>query len=400
MSNFFIVLRKELTDIIRDKKTLAFTVILPILIFPVLFKIMSVTMESKINDVQNEINIVVNGDIDSKLGNILNSQSNIKIRDYKDDKKALKDGDIQLIVNIPEDVDNKILNGEAANIEFLIDDQSEKSSLSASVVESLFNEYSENIVEQRLSSLNVDSSILEPITIETKSGISDDGTDNSSMNTILGMIPALIVILLLSPTIGLSADLGAGEKERGTFEPLLSTSVNRNSILWGKIASISIVLLVTLILTIISLVFSFKDFVGTISDAAGAVSSINLNINIMSILYIILFCIFIIIFVSTLQVGVSMYARSSKEANTYLTGLIMPIMLLAFIPLYLDVKSIDILFFNIPIVNAICVMKEVMIGIYNTTHILIVLAWHIIYVVGVLIGVKLLFSREEVVFRS
>lgn len=400
MNNFFIVLRKELTDIIRDKKTLAFTVILPILIFPVLFRIMSVTMESKINDVQNEINIAVNGDIDSELGDILNSQSNIKIREYKDDKKALKDGDIQLIVNIPENVDNKISNGEAANIEFLIDDQSEKSSLSAGVIESLFNDYSDKIVEQRLSKLNVESSILEPLTVETKSGISKDGKDNSSMNTVLGMIPALIVILLLSPTIGLSADLGAGEKERGTFEPLLSTSVNRNSILWGKITSISIVLLVTLILTIISLVFSFKDFVGTISDTAGAATSIDLNINIMSILFIVLFCIFIIIFVSTLQVGVSMYARSSKEANTYLTGLIMPIMLLAFIPLYLDVKSIDTLFFNIPIVNAICVMKEIMIGIYNTTHIAIVLVWHIIYVVAVLIGAKILFSREEVVFRS
>ena len=45
-------------------------------------------------------------------------------------------------------------------------------------------------------------------------------------------------------------------------------------------------------------------------------------------------------------------------------------------------------------------MKEVMIGIYNTTHILIVLAWHIFYVVLALIIAKVLFSREELIFRS
>ena len=75
-------------------------------------------------------------------------------------------------------------------------------------------------------------------------------------------------------------------------------------------------------------------------------------------------------------------------------------MILAFIPMYMDVKNISMLFLNIPIINSICVMKEVMIGIYNTTHILIVLAWHIFYVVLALIIAKVLFSREELIFRS
>lgn len=398
MSNFFTILKKELIDIIRDRKTIAFTILLPILIYPVLFQVMSVTMKSSQEDAKKEINIVINGDKDSNLSKLLTSQENIKEKNNDNPKKALKDGDLQLIINIPSNVDEEIASGNSVDLEILIDDQSEKSTIAGSMVESLINDYSKSIVESRLSELNVDSKILNPINIETKSGINEDGTNNSNANTILGMIPALIVIMLLSPTMGLAADLGAGEKERGTFEPLLSTSVNRNSILWGKITTISIVSVLTLLLSMVSLLVSFKGFVNSVTERVG--ESINLNINIITILFIILFCIFIIIFMSTLQVVISISARSTKEANTYLSGLIIPIMILAFIPIYMDVKNIGIIFFNIPIINSICVMKEIMIGIYNTTHILIVLAWHIFYVVLALIVAKILFSREELIFRS
>lgn len=398
MSNFFTILKKELIDIIRDRKTIAFTILLPILIYPVLFQVMSITMKSSQEDAKKEINVVINGDKDSNLSKLLTSQENIKEKNYENPKKALKDGDLQLIINIPSNVDEEIASGNSVDLEILIDDQSEKSTIAGSMVESLINDYSKSIVESRLSELNVDSKILSPINIETKSGINEDGTNNSSANTILGMIPALIVIMLLSPTMGLAADLGAGEKERGTFEPLLSTSVNRNSILWGKITTISIISVLTLILSMVSLLVSFKGFVNSVTEGMG--EGINLNINIITILFIILFCIFIIIFMSTLQVVISISARSTKEANTYLSGLIIPIMILAFIPIYMDVKNIGVIFFNIPIINSICVMKEIMIGIYNTTHILIVLAWHIFYVVLALIVAKILFSREELIFRS
>ena len=373
MSNFFTILKKELIDIIRDRKTLAFTILLPILIYPILFQIMSVTMQSSQEDAKKEINVVINGDKDSELGKVLTSQENIKEQNYDEPKKALKDGKLQLIINIPDNVDEEIEKGNSINLEILIDDQSEKSTIAESMVESIVNSYSNSIVENRLSKLNVNSEIL-------------------------GMLPALIVIMLLSPTMGLAADLGAGEKERGTFEPLLSTSVNRNSILWGKITTISIISVIALLLSMVSLFVSFKGFVNSATEGLG--ESINLNIDIITILFIILFCVFIIIFISTLQVVISISARSTKEANTYLSGLIVPIMILAFIPMYMDVKNISMLFLNIPIINSICVMKEVMIGIYNTTHILIVLAWHIFYVVLALIIAKVLFSREELIFRS
>ena len=107
MSNFFTILKKELIDIIRDRKTLAFTILLPILIYPILFQIMSVTMQSSEEDAKKEINVVINGDKDSELGKVLTSQENIKEQNYDEPKKALKDGKLQLIINIPDNVRNR-----------------------------------------------------------------------------------------------------------------------------------------------------------------------------------------------------------------------------------------------------------------------------------------------------
>ncbi|MDS0527529.1 ABC transporter permease [Clostridium sp. SHJSY1] len=395
MNNFITVLKKELTDILRDRKTIAFTILLPILIYPVMFKVMGTTIKSGEKDAEKEIRLVIEGDTDSSLVQILKSQNNITIKNIEDPSKALKDGEIELIVNLPKNIDKNIAENKETKIELLVDDQSDKSTIAAGMVNTLFDNYSKQVVQQRLNGLGVESTILTPFSIEQKSGISEDGKMNSAANMLMGMLPGMIVLFLLTPTVGLAADMGAGEKERGTFEPLLSTSGNRNSLLWGKIASMAIIAVVALIASMISLSVSFKGYIASVAG-----TEISLDINSKAIAVVILFAIFIIVAICTLQIGISIYARSTKEANTYLSGLLIPMMLLVFVPMYMNVKSIKEIFFHIPLINAVCVMKESLFGIYNLQHILMVLGWHILYIIVIVTITKYMFSREEVVFRS
>lgn len=396
MNNLWTVFKKELTDILRDKKTLAFTIILPILIYPIMFKVMGYAMDSSKKDAEKEIKLVVEGNTDSNLVNLLKEQDNITIEDkIEDPKKALKDGDIQVIVNIPEKMDESIKNNQQVNLELLIDDQSNKSTIASSMVKTLVEQYSKIIVEGRLTSIGVDSSIITPISVEEKSGVSDDGEMNPVASMLMGMLPAMLVIMLLAPTMGLASDIGAGEKERGTFEPLLSTSANRSSILWGKILSISVISAIALTASMISLIISFKDYAATLSG-----ENVALSISGKSIALTMVLALFMIITVATMQIGISIYARSTKEANTYLSGLMMPMMILAFIPMYMDVKSLNEILFHVPVMNAVVLIKEFFFGIYNISHIVIVLVWHLVYVGVVTLAAKCMFSKEEVIFRS
>ena len=214
---------------------------------------------------------------------------------------------------------------------------------------------------------------------------------NSIGIQILNILPTILIIFMISPTIGIAADLVAGEKERGTFEPLLSTSAGRMSIFWGKLIAISSVAFITLIVTLASMI-------GSMLYIFSGGGKIGISIGAFAIIGII--SLFVLVALSAVEISISIFARSMKEANTYLGGFIVPVMILTYIPFMMDAKSIGFLFFNIPIVNAVVVMKEAIAGVFNPVHISVVLGWHIVYVAAAVFLAKFMFSKEEVVFRS
>lgn len=395
MSNFFTVLKKELLDIVRDKKTLVFTLILPILIYPLMFKFMSSSMNQAQESAQKEINIYIDGDKDSQIAKAITTLDNIKIIDVKSPEESLKSGDIQLIVSIPNNFDENILNGQNDKIQILIDEESNKSMIASSIISDIYENYKNTIIEQRLLEKGLDSSILKPFEIEVKSGINENNEDiNSGASMLLTMIPTLIVILMVSSTVGMAADLGAGEKERFTFEPLLSTAAKRSSLLWGKITALCTISFIALIANLLVMVFSMQKFM---SFGEG---NIDFNLSIVTILGMLIVGSLLLITLAALQISVSIYARSTKEANSYLAAITMPTMILSFIPYMMDAKSINPAFFNIPITNAICLMKEFTVNIFDIKHILIVLIWHIVYIGLSITFAKYMFSKEEVIFRN
>ncbi|CDG02744.1 Putative Uncharacterized protein [Clostridium chauvoei JF4335] len=356
---------------------------------------MSSSMQKTQQDVEKEINIVIDGDSNSLMAKTLTSLENIKTPKVESPTESLKKGDIQLIVKIPENFDKDISEGKQASIELLIDEESNKSMLASSMVNSVYDTYKETIVQARLNEKGIDPSILKPFDIEVKSGINVD-TDkvNGVASMLLTMIPTLIVILMISSTVGMAADLGAGEKERFTFEPLLSTSAKRDALLWGKIAALCTVSFTALMANLVVMIVSMQKFMSFGTDA------LNFKLTPSTIIGMLIVCVLLLVTLCSMQISVSLYARSTKEANSYLTAITMPTMLLAFIPYITDAKNINPVFFNIPITNSICLMKEFVVGIFNVKHIAIVLGWHIVYIVAAIIFAKFMFSKEEVIFRN
>lgn len=394
MNNFLTVLKKELLDIVRDKKTLVFTLILPILIYPIMFKFMSSAMEKTQSDVQKEINIYIDGDKNSSMAKAITSLDNIKLPEIESPTESLKNGDIQLIVKIPENFDENISQGKNDTIELLIDEESNKSMIASSMVNEIYESYKKSIVEQRLADKGIDSSILTPFEVSVKSGINADNENiNGGAAMLLTMIPTLIVILMISSTVGMAADLGAGEKERFTFEPLLSTSAKRASLLWGKIGALCTVSFIALMANLTAMVISMQKFMIVGEE-------VNFKLTPATILGMLIIGALVLITLSALQISVSIYARSTKEANSYLAAITMPTMILAFLPYMMDAKGINPAFFNIPITNAICLMKEFTVGIFDIKHIAIVVGWHIVYIIASIIFAKFMFSKEEVIFRN
>lgn len=391
MNNFFTVLKKELTVVFRDKKSILFTLLVPLILYPAMFAFMNSMTSKPIEELEKEINIAIEGDTTSSIAETLKGIPSIKVSDTKDSTQALKEGDIQLIIKIPDNFDTPVDN-KTPEIELLYDEGSQKSQIASSMIDDILNQYKTSLVEGSLTALGVDSNILTPFSSIKKSGLNPEDT-NPMAALMLGMIPSLLVICIIGSTTGMAADLGAAEKERCTFEPLLSTSAKRNSILWGKISSMCIFALLYLVLNMGAMIFSINKFMNN-----GGELKLELTPTTTALTFIIVFL--TLIAYCSLQMSISIFARSSKEANTYLGALIMPSMLLCYIPMMMDAGTLNQLFFHVPILNTVCATKELMSGLFNTQHLITVLAWNVVYIIASTLFAKYMFSKEEVVFRN
>lgn len=393
MSNLFVIIKKELKDIFRDKKTIIFSLLLPIIIYPAMFAFMDSTEKDMQNKIEEGIKIGVKDSGSSTIGSIIKEDKRYKVSEADNLDEALKSGDISVIIEIPENFDSKIDEEENTGLKLVYDETSSTSSTSVNVVRGYLNEYYNQIVTARIEKRGLDKSIITPFAIETLSNSNKKQEEvNVIGNMMMSMLPTFLILFIFTPTIAVAADLGAGEKERGTFEPLLTTSVKRGTILWGKLISISIVSGITLMVSMAAMLISINVF---FDNAAK-----NMNLGIASIGLIILFAILILVAIVAVELSVSIYSRSMKEANSYLGGMTFVIFIFTYLPMMADVKSINPTYFHIPLTNVVCVIKEFIVGIYNVQHILTVAGWFIVYIALALLFARHMFNKEEVIFRA
>lgn len=392
MNIISIVFKKELKDMFRDKKTLIIGILLPLLMYPVLFGIMGKGMDSQTKDVEKEVKVVMVDKTGTDFGKYLKTKENMKFIEADNISEAVKEGDAYLAIEIPENVDKDIKAEKPVGINISYDSTSTKSNTAMGIIDSYIKEYSQIVVAQRLKVRNIDTSILQPINLVAKD---IDNQKDGMGKMILGMmLPMMIIMFAASGPISSAVDLGAGEKERGTLEPLLTTQANRTSLLWGKFLAITVMGMLTSVAFIAGLVISMKKSPGMFGDVTGGMA-----IGTETLILVAVFTIALTMVFGALALAISIYARSFKEAQTYLTPLNF-IGFIGFTSYMIDVKTVSLASLNIPIYNVTVVLKEATLGIFNTTHIALVLVWTCIYILASILFARYMFSREDAIFRS
>ncbi|MCY6960414.1 ABC transporter permease [Clostridium brassicae] len=388
----FIVLKKELTDIFRDRKTLIMSILLPMILLPIIsFFIGKVGNDSK-TKVENNVKIAIVDEGNSQFKNYIKAQKNINILDSKNIDQDIKDGKFFVAIYIPKNFDENINKETKEKLTIKYDNTSTEATMAVSIVKSYIDSYSKTIVGQRLAEKNMDPSILTPIEVIESTTENKDSGFGKAMAAML--LPLLLMIYSATSTIGAAVDLGAGEKERGTLEPLLTTKANRISLLVGKFLAITIMGILMSIASLIGVIITMNQansMFGTMGDFNLGIGTLGL-IMILPILYTMVF--------GALQLAISIYARSFKEAQTYLSPMSIIAMVLLYSVMMKDPKNIEGFYFHIPLTNGACLMKEFLVGIHNYTHIAITFGWIAVYIVASILFARYMFSKEEVIFRA
>ena len=391
----WIVFKKEIVDLFRDRKAFLSAVILPIFLLPVMMFILGGSAAASSNSVKDGLRVSIVGEANSSLGQLLSKDPNVQIIKTDKPEEALQNEEIYLYLDIPQNFDKTINSKEGtANVKIYYDNTSQKSQIAMATIEGIINQYNEAEVGGRLKALGVSESLLTPVNVDSIGVGVKSETEAHALQLIAMLLPMFVLVYAAQGGMAAATDLAAGEKERGSLEPLLSTRASRASILMGKLLAITVMGILSTISGFIGLMVSMIVPNSLLMTEGGIV------LQPKAIIVIAVLAILITLSFSALQLAISVYAKSFKEAQTYLGFLTFAPMIISYGTMYLDASGMGVLLYNIPILNAVLVMKEAIFGIYDPVHLILTFIWSIVYIVLALVLAKYMFNREEALFRS
>lgn len=394
--HIWIVFKKEVKDIFRDKRTWIASVLIPMLIFPLIFFFMNMGITNMEKNLENDIAVFIEtNNQDADIIQYLKSGVGLKVVHIDSPYTALEKGDIKAIIQIGENFQSKIDEKVPGEIKIVFDEVSNESSMAASIVEGIINRYSEEVRLKRLADMGVDPSILQPTVINREAYV-PEGQESKGDSVALMMITFMLpFFLMIYPVVGgmpAAIDLGSGEKERMSLEPLLATGAGRLSILTGKYLT---VLLASILGTLTSLIGVFAS-----AKIAPQIMPLEVRISPLPMLILVITSLFIAMMLSGLMLSISVFAKSYKEAGTYLSPVTIVLMVPAYLTMFMDIRTLSNKMFFVPLLNAVLLMKEVLVDIINPLHIVVTFGISIGLVVASLLFTKYMFNKESVIFRS
>jgi sodium transport system permease protein len=398
LRNSLIVYRKELRDMLRDKRTIRSMIVIPCVALPLLFFGIGRVMSSVRGEAANETApIMVQGGEDSpKVLDALGKIPGIQILPYQDDaKQELSDKKIRALIEIPHAIDSvsDTVNGDSQPKEVSIYYyQSDlKSETARNKLQAFFESYRDGVARAALVARGVPPGILEPFKVQA-----DNIAPPAKVSAAIlgGFFPYLIVIFSFAGATYPAMDLTAGEKERGTLETILSSPVSRTDLVIGKFLMVVTASVVSTVLSLASIGFASRHAMTGAQQQA-----MNLSINVSTVVAVAAMLLPLTVLFASVLLAVGLLAKSYREAQTY----VQPLMFVVIAPAIIGaLPGVDLNWKTalVPILNSSLISKEIIGGTYDWTLMAAVFAMTCVYAaIGLAVAVRM-FNREDVLFRT
>jgi sodium transport system permease protein len=400
--NVGIVYKKELTEAIRDRRTLISTIVVPLLMFPVLTVGFGAAMVSLLNKAEKETpQVMVLGGADSPgvLAD-LKKLEGLKIVDSTPDwKDRIINKEVGAAVEIPDGFESDLAHQKSDTVKIYDYKNEIKSEFAANHVEKALKKYSDDIVKERLEAKNLAVSVLNPFEIKQENVAPAEKVGGAAIGGFLGYF---VIVLCLQGAMYPAIDLTAGEKERGTMETILSSPISRVHLVLGKFFLVLTAALVTAALSVTSMGVSFwgsQMFHAFDAGGASDAGSSQLHISVGAILSVFLMALPLAVMFSAALLTIALFAKSHKEAQSYITPLMFIVIIPAIAAMLPGVELTPKLAL-IPILNVSLLCKDLIAGTYHWNLIAIIFGSTCAYAAAALFLAVKMFQRESVLFRS
>ena len=396
MNIIFSIFKKELTDVLRDRRTLFFMIAMPVIVMPLIF-IGSLKFQEYQNKKSEEkiLNIaLVNESGETKIRDYILNQKGVNlIEDIDADslEAGIKSDSLQGGLYIGKNFLNNISTNQMGAVEIYYK-SSDLMSKAKKRINNALDQYKNEVVAGRLLRFDIDKNLLEPLQIIDK----DMSTKKETIGKALGgLVPYMLVIFIFLGAMYPAIDLGAGEKERGSLETLLSSPATKFEITVGKLMVVSLTGLVSGLISVVGITAPMY-FIDNIPDQIK--STVLEIISPFMIISVIFLMIPIAIFFASMLLSISFYARSFKEAQS----LMGPLNIIIIVPLMLTIGpgiEIDHITALIPLINVGLLTKEILAGSVEPIYFIETLSSLLFFAaIGIRFSVYW-FNKENTIFR-
>ena len=401
LRNVLTVFLKELRDTLRDRRAIISMFIVPTILMPAVilgFGALSMKVVKKAQQEKPAI-MVLGGQDSPALQQALAAHTAFTVvppsTDYADQISAKT---LRAAVEIPRGFDAALEAGERATITIYTHSGEMRSSFATSALERFFSEYRQRIMRERLTARGLPADFTRPFDVKTENVAPPEKVGGSVFG---GFVPYLLILLCFTGAMYPAIDLTAGEKERGTMETILCSPAARIDLVLGKVLVVLTASLATVACSVSSLLVTVliagAGFLRGIANTApgGALPTVSLP----GVIGVVALVLPLAVLFSAMLMTIALFAKTHKEAQTYISPLIFIVILPAVAALLPGVELTATLSL-VPVLNIALVSKELVAGNFPLGSIALIFGSTCVYAAAALALAVRMFNREDVIFRT
>lgn len=402
MRGAFLVCKKEFLELLKDKRTLFFTFLLPILLYPVLFLLVASLGRRDADRRAGSASRIAIVDPAGVLAPRLEADRRFtRIAAGNDPRQDLKDRALDLYIQVDAEASAKRKEGRPFEVKVLVDGTEPSGETALERLREVLAAFDQEEVAQRLERLGAQPGLLHPSHLVTEEA-AEPGLGTAK--TLGAFLPYVLILMLFQGAMQHGIHATAGEKERGTLQSLLATALPRQQIIWGKLAYIFCMGLLTALLNLLSMGLSMAIAVqglaprATSSQNEAAASLVRMADPGVLVLSFLLLLPLGLLF-SSLILLLGIRARSAAEAGTSLMPVLLLILVLGAVSLAPGIDHTPALTY-VPVLNVSLAIRKLFAHQAQ--------AWDIVVALGMTTGLSALMAwvstrlldRESVLFRE
>ena len=331
MQTLLTVFRKEVLDNFRDRRTMLTALLMGPLFGPLLFAfVINLSIERSMSDAERTLTLpVIGAEHAPNLMRYMES-TNIEIADGPGDlaaaNTAVKTGEHDVVLVVPAEFGSQLADGIPARVQVVADRANSNGEREARRVRNALRAYSQQLAGSRLVARGVNPMVLQPINVDDI----DVSTPSGRSGMLLGMMSYFFIFALLMGGMYLAIDSTAGERERGSLEPLLALPVTRDQLMLGKIGATCLFMSLSLALSL----FAFSVAIRFMPlESLGMTPNFGPTVILSAFLLLLPF----VLLGAAVMTLVASFTKSYREAQTWLSLVLMaptlPILIVAILTL-------------------------------------------------------------------